>query len=468
MHILSRLSFSALALSAAFALSFTGCSGDNGADGVAGKDGADGKDAEEVNVDSLAAAIREQVTGTLWDSLYAEPYVDSVYNILFDNTYADKWMDSVREALLDSLKQADYDSLYVKLYDSIYNDIYERNTIRQLTANEWNIKENIYGAFANQYPLMYKDYTNNGKPVPVPVSITVKNSCDKSSSCRWKKIMVKAWIEGATDTASNTEIVNPDSTKIIGVPLKFHNDYLLKITAPKKEQVQVRAYALENDREILFFAESKPTTIHPMQINGAEYTGVKNRDWWDGVWVTPNMDSIPALLDEIAKKLPGGTLKVYQKYADDASIGESTARVVTAIFDVLKSRGIAYTENDGAGSNGQKINYPIEVLRSKQAVCNEFTFLFASIMEAIGFKVALISIPSHMFIGWLPEEDATALNVLETTLLDNKDATFSQAEDAAIETFEKEVTAEAQAAGTATIVFLEDIRKYGITPNDIP
>ena len=81
------------------------CSGEDGADGI------NGKDAPEVNVDSLANVLREEITGTRWDSLYAEPYVDTVYNILFDNAFATAWMDSVRDALLDSLKTADYDSL---------------------------------------------------------------------------------------------------------------------------------------------------------------------------------------------------------------------------------------------------------------------------------------------------------------------------------------------------------------------
>ncbi len=43
-----------------------------------GENGADGRNAEEVNVDSLATAIRAEITGTLWDSLYAKPYVDTV------------------------------------------------------------------------------------------------------------------------------------------------------------------------------------------------------------------------------------------------------------------------------------------------------------------------------------------------------------------------------------------------------
>ena len=120
----SRLLSIMLAAWAAFTFSFTACSGEDGADGVAGKDAEEvnvdslakairtkvTKDTKKVDVDSLADAIRSEVTKTLWDSLYAEPYVDTIYNILFDNTYSEDWMDSIREALIDSLKDADYDS----------------------------------------------------------------------------------------------------------------------------------------------------------------------------------------------------------------------------------------------------------------------------------------------------------------------------------------------------------------------
>ena len=125
-----------------------------------GENGADGRDAEEVNVDSLATAIRSEVTESLWDTLYAKPYVDTVYKILFDNAFGTAWMDSTRQALVDSLKQADYDSLYAALYDSVYYDIYSQSVIKQLDAYKWTVKEEINLAFANQYPLMYKDYVN--------------------------------------------------------------------------------------------------------------------------------------------------------------------------------------------------------------------------------------------------------------------------------------------------------------------
>ena len=389
-----------------------------------GENGADGRDAEEVNVDSLATAIRSEVTESLWDTLYAKPYVDTVYKILFDNAFGTAWMDSTRQALVDSLKQADYDSLYAALYDSVYYDIYSQSVIKQLDAYKWTVKEEINLAFANQYPLMYKDYVNSsGDIYPVPVSVIVRNECPSVISifdtepCNWKKIMVKAWITDWTDTGSVSGIVNPDTTDVFAPPLTFDMAKAAKIKAPEKVNIQIRAYALENDHEILFYSASEPTTLYPVQVNGSELQGVKNRNWWFAAWVTPNMDSIPNILNDLKKKLPEGSVKVYQKYSDDETVAESSKRVVKAVFEVLQARKINYVQNDGAGSLGQKINYPIETLRLKQGVCIETAVLFASILEALGMQVFIVSIPDHAFVGWRTDKNSNTLDFVETTLI---------------------------------------------------
>lgn len=439
-----------------------------------GENGADGRDAEEVNVDSLATAIRSEVTESLWDTLYAKPYVDTVYKILFDNAFGTAWMDSTRQALVDSLKQADYDSLYAALYDSVYYDIYSQSVIKQLQGYTWTVKEEINLAFANQYPLMYKDYVNSsGDIYPVPVSVIVRNACPSVISifdtepCSWKKIMVKAWITDWTDTGSVSGIVNADTTDVFAPPLTFDMTKAVKLTAPEKVNIQIRAYALENDHEILFYSASEPTTLYPVQVNGSELQGVKNRNWWYGIWVTPNMDSIPNILNDLKKKLPEGTVKVYQKYSDDETIAESSKRVVKAVYEVLQARKITYLQNNGAGSTGQKINYPIEVLRSRDGLCIETAVLFASILEALGMQVFIVNIPGHAFVGWRTDENSNTLDFVETTLIGGT-STFAYANSSGIEKFNEQLDAGNFESGDAELIDIEAVREYGIVPNDIP
>ena len=456
----------------------TACSGEDGKDGIAGAkgengiDGKDGKDAKEVNVDSLAKVLREEITGTLWDSLYAEPYVDTVYKILFDNAYGTSWMDSTRQALIDSLNQANYDSLYKKLYDSVYTDIYSKNAIRTLDAFIWTSKENIYGAFANQYPLMYKDFTaSDGTEYPMPLSVMVRNTCERGNAnvpCRWKKVLLKSWVEGFSDTASVTGIVNPDTSVVLAPSFKFNNKALLALTAPQSVQFQIRVYALENDQEILFYSSSKATKIYPMQINGGELVGIANPHFWEAVWVTPGMDSISTILNELKGELPDSTVKIYQKYADDESVPYSSRRVAKAIFNVLHKRGIHYVQNNGAGTTAQKINYPIEVLRSRDGLCIETTMLFASILEALGMQALIIEIPGHAFVGWRVEKDSKILDFMETTMLGNPDATADQANLSAQLKYADEVEDGHFESGESRVIDISKAREFGVLPNDIP
>lgn len=456
----------------------TACSGEDGKDGIAGAkgengiDGKDGKDAKEVNVDSLAKVLREEITGTLWDSLYAEPYVDTVYKILFDNAYGTSWMDSTRHALIDSLNQANYDSLYKKLYDSVYTDIYSKNAIRTLDAFVWTSKENIYGAFANQYPLMYKNFTaSDGSEYPMPLSVMVRNTCERGNAnvpCRWKKVLLKSWVEGFSDTATVTGIVNPDTSTVLAPTFKFNNKALLALTAPQTVQFQIRVYALENDQEILFYSSSKATKIYPMQINGGELVGIANPQFWKAVWVTPGMDSISTILNELKGELPDSTVKIYQKYAEDESVPYSSRRVAKAIFNILHKRGIHYVQNNGAGTTAQKINYPIEVLRSRDGLCIETTVLFASILEALGMQALIIEIPGHAFVGWRVEKDSKILDFMETTMLGNPDATADQANLSAQLKYADEVEDGHFESGESRVIDISKAREFGVLPNDIP
>lgn len=447
--------------------SFTACSGEDGKDGVAGKD------ADEVDVDSLATAIKEQLTESLWDSMYSADYVDTVYSLVFDNTLGDAWMDSVREALLDSLKESDYDSLYQKLFDSVYADIYSQNIIKGLNAHVYFAKDPINGAFANLYPTIFNgNVKKEGYPIYSPISLEISNTCLKSSTapCRWNKVMVKSWIEGFTDTATVTGTVNPDTSIFIGPSLSFDPKALAEVKEPTPVQIDIRIYALENDREILFYSTSEAVSLNPMQVSVEEFAKELGdvTKLMKTVWVTPAMDSMENILNEVAKQLPDGTLKAYQKYSEDDEMAQSSMRVASAIFDVLKKRGIKYIENDGIGSFGQKVNYPIEVLRSKQAVCNEYSFLFASILEAIGYEVVLVETASHMFVGWLADAATETYDFIETTLLNDKNATAEAAINSGREKFAAEQDAGNFKNGESFMIFVEQAREMGIVPNAVP
>lgn len=555
----------------ALSLCLVACSGADGKDGIAGADGrdgrdglagtngkdgapgADGKDAV-VNIDSLAKVLRGEVSKSILDSLYAEPYVDTVYRNLFDNafgkawmdstrqaiidslyaesymdsvngdlfgkafgkewmdsvrqtlidslyaeTYVDSvyrssfdsafseaWLDSARQAMIDSLKEADYDSLYNKLYDSVYSDIYRQSIIRTLYAEDGGAKDEIYGAYANQYSLMYKDYPlvlPNGDSVPMPFPVMIENRCDSLAEfCDARKVMVKSWISGYTDTATISGVVGMNDSLVLSPVFHFDEKMLYALSSPKQTIRQVQVYALENDDAFLFYSESKPVTIHPMQVFGVERISgdsafpnsimPNENQYWIGAWVTPMADSITTIVNEIAQKLPNEELLVYQQYSEDESLEASIWRVVNAVFDVLQSRNIKYVQNTSAASLGQKVNYPVETLRKKQGICIETAVLFASVLERLGFGTFIVFVPGHAFVGWIhnvnEENFEDAAMFVETTMIGDNQWTFF---DAVLEGISKYFDNAGKGyfdSGEAVIVPIQELRQFGIMPNNIP
>ncbi len=543
-------------ITVALSLCFVACSGADGKDGIAGADGrdgrdglagtngkdgapgADGKDAV-VNLDSLADAIRKEISGSLWDSvktapnidtvyknlfdqafgkawmdstrqaiidslyaesymdsvngdlfgkafgkewmdsvrqtlidsLYAETYVDSVYRSSFDSAFSEAWLDSARQAMIDSLKEADYDSLYNKLYDSVYSDIYRQSIIRTLYAKDDGMDE-IYGAYANQYSLMFKDFSypdENGDSIIVqsPFPIFIYDSCDVlSESCNQKKIMVKTWIPGYTDTITTTGIVKPHSRLILSPSFKFDDKALYALSTPKQTIRQIEAYALENNQKILFYSESKPVTIHPMQILSEK--AIPDQRLWIGVWVTPMADSITKIVDEVAKELPAERLLVYQYYFPEYSMATNSKLVVDAVFGVLQSRNIKYVQNTGAASVGQLVNYPVETLRKKQGICIETAVLFASVLERLGFQTYVIFIPGHAFVGWFTDLNSNVIDAIETTMIGDENATFIDANNEGIRKYTEQVELGNFETGAAISVPIYRLRELGLMPNNIP
>lgn len=437
-----------------------GADGRDGRDGVAGLNGKDGKDAV-VNIDSIADAIKTEVSKAIMDS------INSTVNA---NKQSDINIDSIVDAIKNDLENKISDGLDTPLENN------NQGVTDSLIVRDEGL-ENIYGAFANHYALMYKDLTlpnDNGDSIVIqsPFPVVITNTCKATSQCSQKKVMVKTWIPNFTDTTTITGIVLPTDSIILSPNLNFNDNALFSLTSAKKVNRQIRVYALEKDSEILFHSESKPTTIHPMQVFGSSEAALllepTYQSYWYSVWVTPMADSISRIVSEVAKKLPNGQLLVYQKYSIDSSIEQSSTRVVAAVFEVLQSRNIKYVENNGTGSIGQRINYPVETLRKKQGLCIETAVLFASILERLGFQTRLIIIPGHAFVGWLTERDGDTIGLIETTMISNKNYTYANAINQGIEEYNEQIELGNFESGESLIVKIDAARLIGITPNNIP
>ena len=142
--------------------------------------------------------------------------------------------------------------------------------------------------------------------------------------------------------------------------------------------------------------------------------------------------------------------------------------VVEAVFEVLQSRNIKYVQNTGAASIGQRINYPVETLRKKQGICIETATLFASVLERIGFQTYLIVTEDHAFVGWNTEEDGNTIDLVETTMIGDKNETFLNANYVGIEKYNEQKELGNFDSYSSVIISLEKVREMGILPNNIP
>ena len=432
-----------------------------------------------VNTDSIANAIKDEVIKSTKDSLNKASNADSASKSNEQNTAVN--IDSIANAIKDDVKKSIKDSINASHTENAENNQSATNTlIARAEGFEIEGVENIYGAFANHYAVMYEDFTfpdDNGDSVTIqtPFPVVITNICKNTTPCNQKKVFVKTWIPDFADTATQTGVVPPNDSIVLSPNLIFNNNALISLSSAKKVNREVKVFALENDSQILFHSESRPTTIHPMQVFGLEslFQVYPNTQYLlYGVWVTPMADSITNIINEVANKLPHGEIKVYQRYPEDDDINISTTRVINAVFEVLQSRNIKYVENDGAGSFGQRINYPVETLRKKQGLCIETAVLFASVLERLGYNTSLMFIPNHAFVGWLKEPKNNPshedYNVVETTMLGYKDKTFLEAELNALDKYYDPLGDGSYNIDAVTIVPIDTLRKYGITPNNIP
>ena len=426
----------------------------------------------QINIDSLVDVLRNQVT----TPPPTTPYVDTSYKNNLNNNEA--WKDSVQQ-IIDSLKVAHNDSLYMNPIDTTARDEKSQSAVQNLYAEDEGLIEDVYGAFANQYALMYNfsfpdpDNTDDSITIESPFPISITNECnDKGDLCSKKKVKVKTWISGFTDTATITAVINPADSIYLFPNFTFNNKALLSVTSAQKAQRQIEVYALENDKEIQFYSATKPITIHPMQVFGDEIIfdlyAYKAHYPWYAVWITPMADSITNIVDEVAKKLPDGKLLAYQYYSPEFSMEINSKLVVEAVFEVLQSRNIKYVQNTGAASIGQRINYPVETLRKKQGICIETATLFASVLERIGFQTYLIVTEDHAFVGWNTEEDGNTIDLVETTMIGDKNETFLNANYVGIEKYNEQKELGNFDSYSSVIISLEKVREMRILPNDIP
>ena len=148
-----------------------------------------------------------------------------------------------------------------------------------------------------------------------------------------------------------------------------------------------------------------------------------SRDWYrntlDAVacWVTPDEDAV-------ADWIAGARARA------GISMGASSAtpidEQIAALWDDLKAMGTgfqsrAYVADVSACRSYQRVTVPRETLRLASGNCLDYTVLFSSALERLGFRPVVVLQPGHAFLAW-EAADGTPDGGLETTLLGSSTA----------------------------------------------
>ncbi|KQQ09743.1 DUF3320 domain-containing protein [Rathayibacter sp. Leaf296] len=166
-------------------------------------------------------------------------------------------------------------------------------------------------------------------------------------------------------------------------------------------------------------------------------------------FVQPNAAVVGAVLRDAAERLGAATgrsdLDGYQSQSE-----ERVDSIVEAVWDSIRSRGIAYTEPPASwGEDGQKVRTPADVLDGRLGTCLDLTLTLAAALEQAGINSTLWLLPGHIFLGYWRVEStlgtagsldaSTAVNyadmdrirVVETTMLTGDSRTIAQAQQTA-------------------------------------
>jgi hypothetical protein len=132
-------------------------------------------------------------------------------------------------------------------------------------------------------------------------------------------------------------------------------------------------------------------------------------------------ESHPAVQHVLQEALDSRAVQRFVGYAGNP---EDVGLQVIAIWYALQRRRVRYSNiatPSAASPSGkvysQAVRFIDESIDSQQVNCVDGSVLFASVLYKIGIHPILVRMPEHMFVGYWLDEEHSAYEFLETTLL---------------------------------------------------
>jgi len=153
------------------------------------------------------------------------------------------------------------------------------------------------------------------------------------------------------------------------------------------------------DVEVSYVSGGRPRH-EDQQVQTFVY-GAGSINWGDGVeraaaFITPTHDMV--------ENFTRGILRATT--STDESVLNGTTTNGAKLFDGMSALGLTYTPdalNPYGAVQGQAfavddIQYPAELLVSRSGDCDDTTVLYASMLESVGIRCALIDVPEHIYV----------------------------------------------------------------------
>ncbi len=241
-------------------------------------------------------------------------------------------------------------------------------------------------------------------------------SCDlQNTSERIRRLRLVSFVEGYSAQAVETVEIGAGATQTLAQLPTFFPERLRQVTELTRATLNVLVEDLDGRVELHV---TRPLWLLARNAAPLGVQDPKSGEWQDmtpyfAAFVTPNAPPILKLLRQAAARHPERRLA--------GQSGEASAQV-KALYETLKDDTkiqyvnalVAFGADEGLAT--QRVRLPRESLDEQQANCIDGTVLFASLLEALSLKPAIVSLPQHTFIAW--ETSDNSWHYLETTEID--------------------------------------------------
>lgn len=233
-----------------------------------------------------------------------------------------------------------------------------------------------------------------------------------------RRVRISASVEGYSAPAIDSLELNDGRERRVDLLPTFYPAGLREVTELTRATLSAVVEDLDNGRiEVhrtvpvwLLARNAAPLSVAD-PVNGARVDLTP----YLGAFVTPNAPSVMSFLSKVAARHPDRRLVGYQGSA------AATRPQVAALYAALGADAqvtyvnsvIAFDPEEGSAS--QRVRLPRESLADGQANCLDGTLLYASLLEAMSLRPAIVLVPGHSLVAWETWPESGEWQHLETT-----------------------------------------------------